>query len=160
MELTPEEKQRIDEEERRRLAEEQYRAEVRAKLRGPGSGTEARKPRNTWAYSVVVFILLALLVVLAKRVYDQYRETAATTDRPAPPARAPVASVPVRTMSPSEIFDANSGSVVLLENYNEDNQLVATGSGFCVGDSLIATNYHVIRGATRLVAKGKDSTSH
>lgn len=63
----------------------------------------------------------------------------------------------VRAMSPQEIFDAYSGSVVLIENYNDDNQLSATGSGFCVRDSLIATNYHVIRGANRLVAKGKDS---
>jgi hypothetical protein len=65
-----------------------------------------------------------------------------------------------RTMSPGEIFEANSGSVVLLESYNEDNQLVATGSGFCVGDSIVATNYHVIRGATRLVARGKDSIKY
>jgi hypothetical protein len=62
-----------------------------------------------------------------------------------------------RTMSPKDIFDAYSGSVVLLQNYTDDNQLAATGSGFCVGDSLIATNYHVLRGATRLVAKAQDS---
>jgi hypothetical protein len=61
------------------------------------------------------------------------------------------------TMSPQQIFDAYSGSVVLIQNYTDDNQLSATGSGFCVGDSLIATNYHVVRGAARLVAKGKDS---
>ena len=63
------------------------------------------------------------------------------------------------TMSPQQIFDAYSGSVVLIQNYSDDNQLAATGSGFCVGDSLVATNYHVIRGATRLVAEGKNSIS-
>ena len=63
------------------------------------------------------------------------------------------------TMSPQQIFAAYSGSVVLIQNYSDDNQLAATGSGFCVGDSLVATNYHVIRGATRLVAAGKNSTT-
>jgi hypothetical protein len=37
MELTPEDKQRIEEEERKRAAEEQYRAEVRAKATGAKS---------------------------------------------------------------------------------------------------------------------------
>jgi serine protease Do len=64
------------------------------------------------------------------------------------------------TLSPQQIFVAYAGSVVLIQNYSEDNQLAATGSGFCVGDSLVATNYHVIRGATRLVAEGKDSTTY
>jgi len=62
-------------------------------------------------------------------------------------------------MSPQQIFDAYSGSVLLIQNYSDDNQLAATGSGFCVGDSLVATNYHVIRGASRLVVQGKNSTS-
>ena len=39
MELTTEEKQRIEEEERRRAAEEQYRAEVRVKLQPPAGKT-------------------------------------------------------------------------------------------------------------------------
>ena len=63
------------------------------------------------------------------------------------------------TLSPQQIFDAYSGSVVLIQNYGDDNQLAATGSGFSIGDSLVATNYHVIRGASRLVAEGKNSTS-
>ena len=63
------------------------------------------------------------------------------------------------TMSPQQIFDAYSGLVVLIQNYGDDNQLAATGIGFCVGDSLVATNYHVIRGAFRLVAQGKNSTT-
>jgi len=41
--LTPEERQRIEDEERKRIAEEQFRAEVRAKLQGdsapPGEET-------------------------------------------------------------------------------------------------------------------------
>jgi len=65
----------------------------------------------------------------------------------------------VPPMSPKDIFDTYSGSVVLLQNYNDENQLAATGSGFCIGDSLIATNYHVLRGAARLVAKAQDSTT-
>ena len=66
----------------------------------------------------------------------------------------------VRTLSAGEIFETYSDSVVLLENYDEDNQLALTGSGFCVGESLVATNYHVVRGAARLLAKDKDATRY
>jgi hypothetical protein len=40
--LTPEERQRIEDEERKRIAEEQYRAEVRTKLKQ--SSTSPPKP--------------------------------------------------------------------------------------------------------------------
>jgi S1-C subfamily serine protease len=63
-------------------------------------------------------------------------------------------------LSAGEIFETYSDSVVLLENYDEDNQLALTGSGFCVGESLVATNYHVVRGAARLLAKDKDATRY
>jgi hypothetical protein len=137
MELPPEDKQRIEDEERRRLAETQYRRDVRTKLPEPSSKADTKNPRKLWAYSILSLLLLVLILFLVKRWVSH-----------------------PSTMTPAMIFDVNSGSVVLLENYNDDNQLVATGSGFCVGDSLIATNYHVVRGATRLVAKGKDSTRY
>ena len=42
-------------------------------------------------------------------------------------------------------------SVVMLEVYDENNNLVSTGSGFCIFKSnLIATNYHVIEGAYKI----------
>jgi hypothetical protein len=42
IELTPEDKQRIEDEEGCRLAEEQYREEVRTKLREPPSKANAK----------------------------------------------------------------------------------------------------------------------
>lgn len=159
MELTPEDKQRIEDDERRRLAEEQYREEVRAKFREPSSKPNAKGPKKVWVYSILSLFLLVLILFLIKLEFDHNRSAVATSEESKRVPTATAAPPAARAMTPSEIFDANSGSVVLLENYNDDNRLAATGSGFCVGDSLIATNYHVLRGAIRLVAKGKDSVS-
>jgi hypothetical protein len=69
--LTPEEKQRIEDEERKRIAEEQYRAEVRAKLqvRPPpeaqaGSPPPKLSPHLAIALAVVLVVLL-LFVIMA-----------------------------------------------------------------------------------------------
>ena len=56
MELTAEEKQRIEEEERKRVAEEQYRAEVRAKV------TRTRSGRPWVLGSLIVALIVAVMV--------------------------------------------------------------------------------------------------
>ncbi len=43
-------------------------------------------------------------------------------------------------------------SVVLIELYNENNELVSQGSGFIVANQLIATNFHVISGGVKAIA--------
>ncbi len=48
-------------------------------------------------------------------------------------------------------------SVVMLEIYNDKDEMIATGSGFCVYDSnTIATNFHVVEGAYKIVVVTDD----
>ncbi len=56
--LTPEDKQRIEEEERRRLAEEAYRAEVRGRL-------AASQPKRIGPWTVTGLLLLVAFGVYA-----------------------------------------------------------------------------------------------
>src|SRR5437868_2582689 len=50
-------------------------------------------------------------------------------------------------------------SVVMLEMQDDKNQLISLGSGFFVRPNIIATNYHVIAGASKGVAKIIGNTS-
>lgn len=52
-------------------------------------------------------------------------------------------------------------SVVMLEVYNDDNELIATGSGFCAYKSdYIVTNFHVIEGAYKIKIITDDNESY
>ena len=52
-----------------------------------------------------------------------------------------------------------AGSVYYLETYDAEGGLLGQGSGFVIGDGTdIATNYHVIRGAAKIVAYSADKT--
>jgi S1-C subfamily serine protease len=79
---------------------------------------------------------------------------AATTTKPnQPPA-------PVK-LSPGEIASKYADSVVVLENYNDQGQKTSQGSGFISSpDGVLLTNYHVIRGAFRMVARTHDQSIH
>lgn len=84
-----------------------------------------------------------------------------------PPSVAPIAPTPKAAqptglrMSPGDIASSFAGSVMKLENYNQLGTLNSTGSGFMVSnDGLILTNYHVIRGAGRMVARTPDQAVH
>jgi S1-C subfamily serine protease len=64
-------------------------------------------------------------------------------------------------LSPGEIAAKYSDAVVILENYNDQGQASAQGSGFiCSPDGTILTNYHVIRGASRMTARMHDQSIH
>jgi len=78
--LTPEEKQCIEDEERKRIAEDQYRAEVRAKLQnGPPPGAQAGSPpkpkrslhQAAIAVAVLIVLLAAAFVVLNSVVLNR-----------------------------------------------------------------------------------------
>lgn len=89
--LTPEERQRIEDEERKRIAEEQYRAEVRAKLQQPQPYQPApvEKPnRIPWILGIGA-VLIAGAVLLSNNL----SQSKASGDGGAPEARA--ASAPV-----------------------------------------------------------------
>jgi S1-C subfamily serine protease len=55
--------------------------------------------------------------------------------------------------SPREIAKRVIPSVVLLVMEDGNGKQIATGSGFFVSDGVIATNFHVIKGATQAYAK-------
>ena len=64
-------------------------------------------------------------------------------------------------LSPGEIAAKYADAVVVLESYNDQGQKQSQGSGFIVSDrGEVSTNYHVIRGSARMVARTHDDTSH
>jgi len=63
MELTPERKQQIEEEERQRLAEEQYRAQVRAGLSPAPSQTVPAAPERRKSRVGLLLVILAVAVI-------------------------------------------------------------------------------------------------
>lgn len=70
------------------------------------------------------------------------------------------APAPVK-LSPGEIAAQYADAVVVLESYNDQGQKQSQGSGFIVSDrGDVFTNYHVIRGSARMVARTHDDTSH
>jgi hypothetical protein len=93
--LTPERRQQIEEEERLRLAEEQYRAHVRANLSastGPSvPPSTPRAPEPPQRKSRVGWLLGVLAVVIVGAVILANRTSAPASDSPASatPARAP-----------------------------------------------------------------------
>jgi hypothetical protein len=96
--LTPEERQRIEDEERRKLAEEKYRAEVRAKLKNQNSlapeiqPAPSTKPNRTpWMIGIGVALLVAIILLTAN--LKLFRNS--PSDRSAPPDE-PSTSSPVK----------------------------------------------------------------
>ena len=93
MELTSEEKQRIEDEERRRVSEEQYRAEVRARLH-----TEAvpigskRTQRATWLAGIAVILAIGALIAwsITKGTAARPNRDAAASNQLENPTPAPV----------------------------------------------------------------------
>ena len=58
-----------------------------------------------------------------------------------------------------DIYATYANNVVKIYNYDGSNNLLGTGSGFVIDlDGKIATNYHVIDGATRLEVEFTDGT--
>lgn len=56
-----------------------------------------------------------------------------------------------KTKSIEEIV-VNEQSVVTIEIYDGNDELISLGSGFIISNQLIATNFHVISGGTRAIA--------
>lgn len=65
-----------------------------------------------------------------------------------------------RVLSAQEIFHQANGSMALIETFDNEGHGLEQGSGFVVSaDGTTVTNYHVIRGASRAIAKFGDGTS-
>ena len=65
MELTPERKQQIEEEERQRLAEERYREQVRAGLNTSASKAAPAAPERRKSHVGLLLGILAVVVAVA-----------------------------------------------------------------------------------------------
>jgi hypothetical protein len=62
-------------------------------------------------------------------------------------------------LSPADIASKYSDAVVVLENYNDQGQKSSQGSGFVFSsDGQVLTNYHVVRGASRMAARMHNQT--
>lgn len=61
-------------------------------------------------------------------------------------------------MELTDLASRATESVVLLKILDHGGRVVGTGSGFFVGDGLVATNHHVIEPASRVVAVFDDGT--
>jgi len=95
--LTPEDRQKIEEEERQRIAEEQYRAEVRAKLQQE-HGTPVKKSNPVlWILGITAVLIIGTLALKNSRSQPKTADEGGTSppqsaSTPAPaPAAAPIA---------------------------------------------------------------------
>jgi tetratricopeptide (TPR) repeat protein len=59
----------------------------------------------------------------------------------------------VQAQTAREIFQYASPSVVVLVAENLKGKRAALGSGFFIGENIVATNYHVIKGSSRIYTK-------
>lgn len=96
--LTPEERQRIEEEESRKLSEEQYRAEVRARLRQETaqeqrSGTPGSKVRR--AKRIAWILGISTVFVIGAVIVTHNRSASRTSDGDLPSEEAPSNFAPV-----------------------------------------------------------------
>ena len=169
MELTSERKAEILKEERDNLAEEQYRRQIRAELQGHSSAT-ANWARTGIIGGVTAAVLAAMAVMLisSKRIPSSHGLAVAASDigptsrsnpardlaqktRIPGSSREPAAPLSPQKLTTAEIAQRDSPSVFVVERYNRDGQLEATGSGYVFDhNGSIVTNYHVVRGAFRL----------
>ena len=70
---------------------------------------------------------------------------------PSTPQAAPIQEPASIAPTDEALYQQVSPAVVFIEKYDSNGQRVATGSGFVISQSgAIATNYHVIRGASSL----------
>src|ERR1017187_8906584 len=65
--LTPEERQRIEEEERKRIAEQQYRGEVRARLQSEHGAPVKTPSRILWILGVGAVLIIGAIVLTNSR---------------------------------------------------------------------------------------------
>ncbi len=94
MELSPEDKQRIEDEERRRISEEQYRAEVRSKLRGEPATVPVQRSNTLWLLGIALALVIGGLVAWSITSSNAVRpkdDAAATATVPKP---SPLPTIP------------------------------------------------------------------
>jgi len=118
--------------------------------------------------AVAAGYLLWMLIVTVKHVADRYPQSVPAGNVPPQPQPAMASSPrpsalslpPPVKLSPGEIAAKYSNAVIVLENYNEQGQKASQGSGFIFSpEGRVLTNYHVIRGASRMQARLHDQSA-
>ena len=164
MELSPEHKERILEEEKQRIAEEQYRAQVRQQLADEAltskstSSDGTTSPKSERKRSVLPLALLFLgITIVVLGIVFLFPKT--NISAPAATSETPIAKTPNQKGQPTvpekfttaQIAAKATPAVVIIENFNEDGTKTSQGSGYVFSpDGIVVSNYHVIRGASSL----------
>jgi hypothetical protein len=165
MELSPEHKERILEEEKQRIAEEAYRAKVRQQLADealaskPTLSERTTSPQSERKRSILPLALLFLgIAIVVLGVVFLFPKTNIPT--PAATSETPTARTPNQTkgqptvsekFTTAQIAAKATPAVVIIENFNEDGAKTSQGSGYVFSpDGIVVSNYHVIRGAGSL----------
>jgi hypothetical protein len=94
MELTPGRKQQIEEEERQRLAEEQYRAQVRAGLNPSASQAAPATPEHRKSHVGLLLGILAVVVAVAAVIIVNSNSTRSADSDSVTPRTARTSSAP------------------------------------------------------------------
>jgi hypothetical protein len=161
MELSDDQKKRILEEERQRMAEEEYRTQVRRDLESRTvSGSPAPAKTSALKYVLIALGIVAVLCVgvfigVRRQSSDQgtsapSKAISGSREQAADGSEKPPPIAPAK-LTTAQIADRATPSVVIVENFNEDGEKAAQGSGYVFsGDGIVITNYHVIRGAKSL----------
>ena len=141
--------------------------------------SKLKEALNTGGMAILMAIILALSGAAAWLGFADK----GNTDMAAVPAKAgpPVAEAPVQTLivpgdgasgapsrgvaagegvlSVQEIYERVSPSVVVVYNVNDAGQIRGHGTGFFIDPwGMVATNYHVVEGASSLKIKTKNGT--
>ena len=114
MELAPERKQQIEEEERQRLAEEQYRAQVRASLKTTGSQAAPAAPERRKSHVGLLLAILAVVVVGTVILVNSNSTRSTDSDGSTPRASRASSAPSVRYVPVSQKIA--SGQVVVKAN--------------------------------------------
>jgi hypothetical protein len=98
--LTTEERQRIEDEERKRMAEEEYRAEIRAKLQGAAAPVKKSTSRMIpWILGVGAALVIGMIVLTNSRSQSRIGDDSGTA-APAALNSTPAAEPPAPAAEP------------------------------------------------------------
>jgi hypothetical protein len=169
--LTPEEKQRIADEERKRLEEEQYRAQVRRDLQSRPEPSPQAPGRSRTLKVALILVAVAVFLCAVVLLLIRYNQSGDNTspqaatevqdENPDKPSPSPSPVTPAK-LTTAKIAELATPWVVVVESFNEDGGKAGQGSGYVSSaDGAVVTNYHVIRGAKSANVKvpGKGSVS-
>jgi S1-C subfamily serine protease len=102
---------------------------------------------------LTILILTTILALAPPPPASAAAGAQAQQPAPAPAPAQPRAAGAREAASVHDIYERARSSVVLLIGYDANNQPLALGSGFFVKSDIIATNMHVIEGASSVKAK-------